>query len=217
MFYATREQISSYIKEMGKIFEDIDKCIIPKSIPNDIRYGLDYSNLMEREILYYRDRFIQNVGFVRVTKDWVRPLSKWIGNRKCLEIMAGSGALTYALREEGVKIKAIDDYSWHNPFKMWCEVENIDCIAAITKYGKEVSFIICSWPYMDDTAYRALLKMREVNPKCRMIYIGEDCGGCTANDEFFQAIQIDEVKGFKLAVKNFTSWEHIHDFPLLVK
>lgn len=217
MFNITQEQTTLFVKEMNSVFSNLSNRVIPESMPNDIRFYLDYSNLNFREAMCYRDRYIEQVGFVRITKNWVRPLSKWIGKRKCLEIMSGSGALTYALKEEGVLIKATDDFSWNKPFKPWIQVENIDCIAAIEKYGREVDFIMCSWPYMDDTAYRALLKMREVNPKCRMIYIGEGNCGCTADENFFEAIYIDNVKGFEEAVKKFTQWEGMHDYPLLVK
>jgi len=37
--------------------------------------------------------------------------------------------------------------------------------------------------------YDALIKMREVNSYCKLIYIGEYKGGCTASDKFFDAVQ----------------------------
>ncbi len=217
MFNIITAQAEKYIIEMRKVFNDIDKKIISEKIPDDIGLWLYFNNSNYREVMSYRENYIRKVGFSRVSKNWVRPLARWIGDRKCLEIMAGSGAITYALREEGIKIKATDNFSWSQPFRQWTQVENMDCIEAIEKYGKEVSFIICSWPYMDDTAYRALLKIREVNPKCRMIYIGEWCGGCTADDGFFSEIKVEEVKGFDDAVKNYSRWYSIHDYPYLVK
>lgn len=59
--------------------------------------------------------------------------------------------------------------------------------------------------------------MREINPKCRMIYIGEDFGGCTANNDFFNNIEECYVKGFEDAVGNYRRWQSIHDSIVLVK
>ena len=155
-----------------------------------------------------------------LSEDWVKPLAKWIGDRPCLEIMCGNGYLSYALSKYGCNIKATDNYSWNKEFEKMGSiypVENLDCIAAIEKYGKNVKFIICSWPYMDSNAYRSLMKMREINPKCRMIYIGEEFGGCTANNDFFNNIEECYVKGFEDAVGNYRRWQSIHDSIVLVK
>ena len=70
---------------------------------------------------------------------------------------------------------------------------------------------------MDDNAYKCLMAMREVNPKCRMIYIGEDMGGCTANDKFFENAEVCDVQGFTDAVKNYRHWDSIYDFVALFK
>lgn len=221
MFNITSKDVEKYIQEMNKVFKDIENFRVPKRMPKDLglylSIHLDLTNPFHRETLLYRDKYIRQVGFARISQDWVNPLARWIGKRKCLEVMAGSGALTYALRELGVKIIATDDFSWSKPFKPWIKVDNMDCIVAVERFGKEVDFVICSWPYMDDTAYRLLLKMREVNPKCRMIYIGEGWGGCTANDDFFEIAIEDNVKGFYDAVSNFSSWDGIHDRIKLYK
>ncbi len=217
MFGITNKQSDEYIIKMQKVFYDIENKRVPDTIPEDVRLSLHFTNPAYMEVMYYRDRYIEQVGFARISKEWVRPLAKWIGKRKCLEIMAGSGALSYALKNEGVRVVATDDFSWGKPFKPWLRVENLDCILAIEKYGAEVDFIICSWPYMDDTAYRVLLKMREINPKCRLIYIGEGYGGCTADELFFDEVVEDNVKGFYKAVENFSSWEGIHDNLILYK
>lgn len=217
MFGMTNKQSEEHIKEMHKVFNDIENKRVPKQIPEDMRLNIDYFNPLYREVMFYRDKYIEQVGFARISKDWVKPLARWVDKRKCLEVMSGSGALSYALRNEGVLIKATDDFSWNKPFRPWLNVEDIDCILAVEKYGLEVDFIICSWPYMDDTAYRLLLKMREVNPKCRLIYIGEGYGGCTADDNFFDIAVEDDVKGFYEAVKKFSSWWGIHDCPILYK
>lgn len=166
----------------------------------------------------WRGKYIDNIGFPLYAEDWVKPLAKWIGDRPCLEIMAGTGFFSYALSLYGCKVIATDDFSWKPKFQnIFYQIENLDCIEAIKKYGKNVKFILCSWPYMDDNAYNCLMLMREINPKCRMIYIGEDWGGCTASDKFFDAIQVLDLKGFNEAVMDYRRWQGIHDFISLIK
>jgi hypothetical protein len=69
----------------------------------------------------------------------------------------------------------------------------------------------------DDISYCLLMKMREVNPNLKMIYIGE-IGGATGCDEFFNAAQWIEDNLFEEAVSNFTQINcAIHDYPYLLK
>ena len=194
--------------------------ILPKSCPQGpilqdfylIYPGFTYE--------FWRTKYIKSFGFPLFTEEWVKPLAQWIGDRPCLEVMAGTGYFSYALKLYGCNVRATDNFSWSNKFEnisKFINVENIDCVEAIRKYGKDVKFIICSWPYMDDNAYRCLMAMREVNPKCRMIYIGEDMGGCTASDKFFENAEVCEVQGFLDAVKKYRRWEGIYDFVALFK
>lgn len=158
-------------------------------------------------------------SFPIVTKEWITPLAKWIGNRKCLEIMAGKGVISSALKGENVDIIATDNYSWRN-FNftdMWCDVENIDAIEAIEKYGANVDIVIMSWCYMDDTGYNALLKLREVNPNAMMIYIGEGMGGCTGSDALYETMEEIQDEDFEQIYSKFFSWNGIHDRLYLIK
>lgn len=44
------------------------------------------------------------MGYVLFSKIWIEALSIWIGSRKCLEVMAETGALTYEHRKYGIDI-----------------------------------------------------------------------------------------------------------------
>ena len=189
--------------KIDKIIEQIKNKQIPEFYPNEM-----VSNLhMDRYTL--RSDFIKTIGFTLISKDWIKPLSQWIGNRKCLEVMAGTGSLSFALQQQGVDIIATDNFSWegnsnwNDNENYWTEIEHIDAIEAVKKYGKDIDIIIMSWPYMDDTAYRILKSMREVNSNCVMIYIGEGMGGCTADDEFFENIQEIDDEKFERTRSNF--------------
>lgn len=187
-------------------------------------------NLMDRKVpekysssilgsMMLRHSVIPLQGYAIVSRDWVKPFAKWIGKRKCLEIMAGKGALSYALRNEGKSIISTDNYGWQqfDFSSLWTEVEKIDAISAIEKYGKDVDIIIMSWCYMDDLGYRCLMKMREVNPNAVMVYIGEPMGGCTGNDELYEEMEIIPDKKIDNVNRVFPSWYGIHDRLYLIK
>ena len=217
MFYNNPKYIEEVQKMLKDNYELLKKSEIPKTF-GGFRIPLFYGDVFyDKEYTDWRSIFSKSFGFPLISEDWVKPLAKWIGDRPCLEIMAGTGYLSYALGKYGVKIKATDNYSWDNYFKNFINVERMDCFEAIKKYGKQVDFVICSWPYMDDTAALCLELMFKINPKCRMIYIGEDYGGCTANNRFFDISEFQDIKGFNEAVMNYTRWEGIHDFIGLVK
>jgi len=77
-----------------------------------------------------------------------------------------------------------------------------------------MNFIIVSWPpYGEPICYDALLKMRKINPDCRMIFIGEDYGCCTADDKFFEtALQCKEYENeLNIINDRFQTFAGIYD------
>lgn len=199
------------------------KIVLNKQIPEDFPFEF-YADIMLRNInaMAFRDVFIMLQGFALISKNWIRELAKYLKDKKTLEIMSGTGCLAYALQEEGINIIATDNFSWRvNKWEQndryYCDIEDIDCVAAIEKYGKETDVIICSWPYMDSNIWRCLIKMREVNPKCTMVYIGEGPGGCTADDAFFDDAKFIKDEDITNADACFRSWDMVHDRICLVK
>lgn len=217
------EDIKQMQERYGSALEQLRKHQIPESYPEADRYPFLFGEKsLDEGSLFVREEIIRLCGYSFLSYNWIRPLAEWIGTRKCLEIMCGSGALSFALRTCGVNVHATDNYSWEqqDPLwfqKPWIETEKLDCIQSIEKYGKEADLLICSWPYMDDTYYRALLKMREINSDMKMIYIGEPKGMATASDDFFDtAIEVED-DSFYEAVQNYRSVFSLHDRPFLIK
>lgn len=189
---------------------------IPENYPNDEDEKV-FSHSLGSSSLYARDEIVQNSCFCLLAYDWIRPLAKWIGKRKCLEIMCGSGALSKGLQDCGIDIQATDDFSWPHFKEPWTNIEKLSAVDAIKKYGRERDIVICSWPPMDSAAHDALLTMRQVNPSALMIYIGESNEGCTADDNFFATIRYVEDEFFYKAIENYKSIWGIHDYPYLIK
>lgn len=192
-------------------------------IPNEIP---KFTNRFDPASYIARSKYIEDGMFAFVSWKWINPFVEWINNRKCLEVMAGRGILASALRQKGVSVIATDDFSWskleHGEYKKWedtvTEVENLDAVKAVEKYGKEAGILIMSWAYMDDTAYRVIKKLNEVNPDALIVYIGESQGGCTADDEFFKHFdEIEDDEKFNVVSRSFERWQGLHDYPCLGK
>ena len=209
-FVSNSLTINQKIKESQEVIENLEKHIIPVKYPNYMLKSFEM-----------RDMIIQLQGFAIITDNFIKELSYWIGNRKVLEVMSGCGSLTYNLIQKGINIIATDDFTWEKDWNenknYWTYIRNMDAIEAVKKYGKYTDIIIMSWPYMDDTAYRVLVEMRNQNPNCQMIYIGENEGGCTANDDFFETIKIINDITFDKIESSFQRFWGLNDHLYLVK
>lgn len=209
-------------EEYEQILRLLEQHMIPEQYPSVAESAFIWQNELGMDSLIYRDPIVRNSSFALISNEWVRPLAQWIGKRHCLEIMSGSGALAYALTQNGVTVIATDNSSWAQQYgswfsEPWQKVEQLNCLDAIERYGGDCELIVCSWPYMDEDAYSALIKMRAVNPTAMMIYIGEWSCGATASDSFFEAASIVNDAGFASAVKNFKQVYGIHDWPYLLR
>lgn len=185
----------------------------------DMLDTIDMNLTMDLSAIIYRQKYIETYGFCLVAKDWINELSQIIGSGKCMEIMSGLGLITYALQEAGINCFATDDFSYkNNPAWFsgdpWVNTECIDAVEAVKKYGAKCDYIICSVPYMDNTAYLSLMAMREVNPECKMIYIGEGPGGYTADDDFFKSMNtVDCLSDINILFRTFP---FTHDFICMI-
>ena len=193
-------------KDITNTFKLLEDGKIPESYCKDIYEPNKIKGEKYRESLIpltCRNIYTMRYGFPLISMNWVRELAHTvIKDGKCLEVMCGSGMWTKALRKCGVSVIATDNQSWGtkiDEYSKWRnspfidDIEVIDAIDAISKYGKDVDFILMSWPpYDEPIAYMVLMKMREINPNCKLIMIGEDYGGCTADDKFFDEVKITE-------------------------
>jgi hypothetical protein len=194
---------------------------MPKYVPNLGSSLLDslstdfFNDMLKEETI--RKEYIKLGMYGFVSWRWISPLSEWIGERKCLEVMAGRGWLSHALQIKGIDVTATDNYSWNRPeyIQNWTDtvtnVEKLDAIDAIEKYGSEIDILIMSWPFRNKTAYKTIKTLYKVNPNAMIIYIGEGRGGTTANDDFFDTFSIIKDYEFEIAASHFQSWNLIKD------
>ena len=168
--------------------------------------------------LRLREKYIEEGMYAFVSWKWVNPLAKWIDGRKCLEVMSGRGILASALRQKRVEIIATDDYSWFakDKFKKWVDVvtdvEKIDAVEAVIKYGGAIDILLLIWPYKDNTAYQVIKTLYEVNPDACVVYIGQQQEGVTADKDFYAHFtHIEDDALFNKSAANYESWRGVSD------
>lgn len=191
---------------------------IPNEMPKFVKNMFDpayFANGNMTKEMHLKEVYNSQGMFAFVSWKWINPLVEWIGKRKCLEVMAGRGWLSYALRQKGVDVISTDNFSWSNE-RGWkeplTEVIEADAIESINLFGDKVDLVFLGWPYMDDTAYKTIKRLHEVNPHAQVIYIGEGGGGCTANDDFFNHFElVDDKKFWENVSPNYERWNMLHD------
>lgn len=141
---------------------------------------------------------------------WTKNLADWIGDRQCLEVMAGGGWLSKALDQHGIKITATDkmDKAWmkrHKDMNPVFPVDILDGLSAVKEYPDAEILIVCWPPYGEMDIVEIVERWGSERP---IVYIGESSGGCNAPDEFFQNfVEVDEQPQIPLM-----SWFGIHDY-----
>ena len=219
--------VDRYCQETGidNFLRDYIEFKIPESIPNELIHDYhpisdEFIKPEERNVAIgrsaLRDIAIYHCGFALIDKVFARKLAEYIGNSKCLEIMAGLGSLSFALREQGVNVITTDnkDPSWNHCFdreaREWCDVQQMDCIEAIEKYGDDVDYVICCWPPMRSADLEIQICQSCKKHNCKIIYIGEDEDGCTSSCEFFNRVTSISSIGIK-------KWIGLFDFCEIYK
>lgn len=190
----------------NQIFSGVDSSGVPIIVPKDYN---SYD---------YREALMPIVGYTLVTHAFCKALSTFIGNKKVLEVMAGTGCLSYGLRQYGVKIHATDDFSEGLYSKFWIDdLEHLDCIESIRKYGKNIDYLLIAWPEYKAPLLTVVQLLHYVNPDAQLIYIGEPKGGCTGHDALWDMVTPIGYDPFYQAVFNYRSWYGLHDKPYLLR
>ncbi|MFJ7982362.1 hypothetical protein ACIQ1D_19050 [Lysinibacillus xylanilyticus] len=189
------------------------KDIFSSSFSDVEDYGFNFT-----KDIRLKEKFNEMGMFCFVSWAWVNPLVEWLGNKKCLEVMAGRGWLSHALRQKGVDVVATDDFSWHGmpQFSKWIdivtEIEDLDAVEAVRKYGKNIDVLIMTWAYMDNVAYKTIKELHKVNPQAKIIVCGEGRGGCTADDKFFDHFdEIEDEDFYRNVASKYETWNGLHD------
>ena len=156
-----------------------------------------YRQLPEKVTSKGEDFHHKNRLFGYLSKPLVDDLAKMLNGRKVLEVYAGRGHLSAALKEKGVDIKTTSLQMGHDgSYEMGhvADVEFLRSDEAIHKYNPWMNTLLVCWPTTDGNLARALQYLPD---DALIVFIGEVTdytvsppvlGGC-ATDEFFAAVE----------------------------
>lgn len=223
---ALKNQISIYMKliqtgylkpKNGFLYKN--KLEIYKNYEKTLSISLDYDNRWNMNP--YDSHFsaiFQDAGlYGLITEDFIDNLAEYLEGKRVLEVMAGSGNISLALKDRGIDVIATDDKSWEIPNEDSIEIEELDAVLAVKKYGKNIDYVIMSWsPINNQIDNEVLIELRKINPEATIIVIGE-VGGCTGSKEFQKNIKFYQDVNFYNVQKSYESWGYFNDGAFLVK
>jgi uncharacterized UPF0146 family protein len=178
------------LEMLQKFVEALERNEIPVQAPDfgdaEILIDEDFERAIMLARLYaQRKRSMWAI----VDASWTRELAEWMDGRRCLEVMAGAGWISKALRSHGVDIVATD-LDAAGKWGKRCTVDEvmpIDALAAVKNYS-DAEILLVSWPpYKNQIIERVVKEWGMERP---IVYIGEPLGGCTATEIFCRNLRV---------------------------
>lgn len=169
-----------------------------------------------------RDSYLEN-AFVAYTDEMLSALKAFVdkrGIKKIHELCCGTGWFSHWMRKYGINVEtAVDNKSWahYKALNNFLEIVKKEDAIRFVRKNPDADMFVLSWPYMDPTARNIWDSMR---PGQLLLYIGENYGGCTADEHFFVAIQGHEINDddmFEKIKDGFVQFRGINDEPRLFK
>jgi len=154
-----------------------------------------------------------------ITQDFTAEIKKQFPDESFLELMAGNGYLSKGLRDVDVETYCTDDLSWSKynqtgNLKM-TEIESLDALAALDKYGDKVDNVIVAWsPDREDIDFKVLQKIRQLN--VNFLVIGEKYGA-TDSKEFWDEAKIVDDSRIDAINSVYSRYDLVHDQLYLIK
>jgi hypothetical protein len=103
-----------------------------------------------------------------------------------IEMGAGTGYWSKLISDLGGEVIAFDESPYDNDWckNQWYEITKINSIDILANYPNHTLFL-CWPPYDTPFAYNCLKAYRGN----KLIFVGEGCGGCTGDDNFFYLLE----------------------------
>lgn len=171
----------------------------------------------DKEVLTFAFRQLYTKSsFIIISDNFLKSLKRMIQNlelSRVVELACGTGWLSHWMKKYDIPIiDSIDNKSWERFEHYLPLVTKMDAVKYVKK-NNTIELFILSWPYMDNLAKNIWKYMQSGQ---YLLYIGESCGGCTANDDFFEAISEDNYIEDRWNLwQSLISFSAIHDRPYL--
>jgi hypothetical protein len=160
-----------------------------------------------------RDHFRHGISWHIPTQSLIDLL---ISLSPLVSVGSGFGYTESLVKEQGGDIIATDLNP--NISNKWCregeyrlKVEQLEAAEAVSKYRDRNVFM--AWPpYDDPMAFNVAQRMSGGK---LLVFVGEDYGGCTGNDDFFKYLE-KQFEHLKTGA-SIPSWHGIHDHVYVYK
>lgn len=159
---------------------------IDEIIPKYLKEGSDVVNFDEVD---RRNLFIESFGFSIPSKEAINHIIGFCRYDKILELGAGLGLWSRLMAMSGIQVVSTDvgeNGGYDIDFKKrWTNIEFLNHIDAIKKYGSECNVMFLSWPTDNDNmATESVILF----PGQKIIYIGDGVGGTVVENPFFEIL-----------------------------
>lgn len=150
---------------------------------------LKRDDLVDFDYNYYQNSAFHtaciNAGIYSViTKTLVTNLARLLEGKRCLEVMAGRGRLTYHLKQVGIDIVATDNNSWSLNDHSVIQMTGLE---AVRHYYDQMDMLVLCWPPMTNDAFQIIKAWGTEKP----ILIGGELGGCCADELLVDHFECD--------------------------
>lgn len=176
---------------------------------------------LDQLIRSYRDYLEDHYGmWAYISAPFVQDISKYVKDKKVLEVMAGNGYISKGLKNLGTTVYPTDSLAWTSENqtgkKPVIDVEPLDALAAIEKYQDTVDYVIMSWsPDGDPIDQQILEAIRKADHKLQLIVIGEK-DGATNTTDFWQMANYVEPDATKQLNRHHQPFDLINDQLYLI-
>lgn len=172
---------------------------------------------LDRLLRNYRDYLEDRYGmWSYVNAGYIKALSEYLAGAPVLEIMAGNGYISAGLANlnPGQQIWTTDSKGWTKENQTGrhpvTDVEKLDALAAINKYGKQARYVIMSWSPDKLTIDMDVLQLiRQQFPDLQLLVIGEK-DGATNSSAFWQNAKLSQ-KGLEKVNQELQSFDLIDE------
>ena len=174
-------------------------------VPNSFYTEKDKSTstgIFNLNVYYFHTAGMEHGFYCKPSWEWINPLADYLKGKKVLDVMAGNGLISLCLKHLGVDVDACDraigkDNKYTN-YRCWDFpiISGEKYIEDQRKKDIVYDTILMIWPEYDgDGSDKKICDLfLEFNPNGEIIFIGEDAGGCTGSDAFFNSYELDWMR-----------------------
>lgn len=167
--------------------------------------------------------------YAKITKNFCEDMRAILpDDAVVLDPMAGRGFLTKGFNEAGIPTIGSDLYAddlnvWVgdptlelNALPLLTEIEKLDAIEAVEKYGDKITHLALAWPPYGNEIDCRILKKLEEYPNVEIIYIGEP-SGATGSEEFWEELAYREDWETVNLETRYRTAPYLKDIPFILR